>query len=100
MAHYSTIARRSNRAALGGARCIGTVTALTVKSITYIPRRMEQQLRGPSLKWRMLVDGSNAKDSLSGGGVGLEQGLQVYSTSDQKVSSTFDQKERPETRFA
>ena len=28
---------------------------------------MEQQLRGPSLKWRMLVDGSHAKGSLSGG---------------------------------
>ena len=40
---------------------------------------MEQQLRGPSLKWRMLVDGSHAKGSLSGG-VGPEQGLQVSST--------------------
>ena len=89
-AHYSTKARRSDRAALGGARCICPVTALTVKSITYIPRRMEQQLRGPSLKWRMLVDGSHAKGSLSGG-VGLEQGLQV--------SSTFDQKERLETCY-
>ena len=94
MAHYSTIARRSDRAALGGACCIGAVTALTVKSITYIPRRMEQQLRGPSLKWRMLVDGSNAMQRVLSlvVGVGLKQGLQV--------SSTFDQKERPETRFA
>ena len=82
MAHCSTIARRSDRAALGGADCIGAVMALTVKSITYIPLRMEQQLRGPSLKWRMLVDGSHAKGSLSGG-VGLEQGLQISSTFDQ-----------------